>query len=943
MTSAVARLFNLRQGDGRRGALLFSYLFLIITCYTLGKTARDALFLSVFKASKLPYADMAIAFSVGVVIAAYVTIARRMALRNLMVASLLLFAALQCGFWYLAKFLPQLTWQYPVFYIWVGILGVLAPTQVWTLANYLLTTREAKRIFGLVGAGGIAGWVTSGLLAERLAKTKGMGTESLLLAMAILLVCCAGLVVALWREKEKSPDAGATPHAQPDSKSLRESLALVFSSPYLVSIASLITLSSIATCFAGWQFKAIARTVYLDKNALTAFFGQFNFTAALACLALQLLLTSRFLRRFGLGAGLLIVPLALFGSELAVLGLGTLGAAIVLKGSDQVLRYSIDKSSVELLYLPVPAEIKLQAKSAIDTVVWRLGDGLAGFTLAIFTDGLKWSPQKVSFVNFLFIFGWVGAAVMARRRYLDTISQSIRQRRLDAERQFAPVLDRSTADILVKQLSSSDTKEVLYALEVFGVSQSPGTHPGVRDLLGHPEPAVRRRALEILDAAGDLWALPRVEEMLRDPEVEVRSAALLYLAHHTNVDPLTRIQELDAFQDVSVTSGIVAFLMRSGGTENLPVARLFMDRMIGSRGDAGKSARLEAASLIGMLGEGFDSQLDALFADDEPEVVRAAARAAGKLGKRRVAPKLIELLSDARVREEAADALVAMGDRVLGALRDQLTDGDAPTAGRLEIPALLARIGSQGAANALAEHLLESDPELRFRAICALNDLRRAHPKFVIDPARLRAALGFEMMLHCRTSQILSVAGPAEEPRPGGAQSTGVMRRLHGSYDQEIESIFRILSLLHPGTDFRSAHHGLRSSDPMARDHALEFLELKLDRDLQKPLVSLLDPTTPLDERVAPILKRTGVKAPTAGELVAALVESSDPWLKACGISSVGALGLRELAGQVEACLDSEDELLREAAREATKRLEEAATGARVPSPRPSPAGRGGT
>ena len=166
MANPVARIFNLQRGDGRRGTLLFAYLFLIITCYTLGKTARDALFLSVFKASKLPYADMAIAFSVGVVISVYVTIARRTKLRNLMVGSLLFFAALQCGFWYLAKFRPELTWQYPVFYVWVGIVGVLAPTQVWTLANYLLTTREAKRVFGLLGAGGIAGWVASGLYSS---------------------------------------------------------------------------------------------------------------------------------------------------------------------------------------------------------------------------------------------------------------------------------------------------------------------------------------------------------------------------------------------------------------------------------------------------------------------------------------------------------------------------------------------------------------------------------------------------------------------------------------------------------------------------------------------------------------------------------------------------------------------------------------------------------
>jgi ATP/ADP translocase len=923
MSNPIARLFNLQRGDGRRGTLLFSYLFLIITCYQLGKTARDALFLSVFQASKLPYADMAIALSVGAVITVYMMIGRRTSLRNLMVGCLLAFAVLQCGFWYLAKFRPELRWQFPVFYVWVGIFGVLAPMQVWTLANYLLTTREAKRVFGLLGAGGITGWIFSGMLANALARTPGLGTESLLLVMAIVLLACAALVVALWREKGKSLAAGATPHAEVESKGLRESLAAVFSSPYLISISSLITLSSFATCFAGWQFKAIARNTFHNANALTAFFGQFNFWAGLACLGVQLLLTSRFLRRFGLGPALLIAPLALLSGSLGVLALGTLAAAVLLKGSDQVLRYSIDRSSVELLYLPIPAGLRLQAKSSIDTVIWRLGDGLAGLTLALFTDRLHWSAQKVSLVNAVFLVGWIATAILVRRRYLDTLLQSIRQRRIDAERQFAPVLDRSTADVLAKQLSSSDPREVLYALEIFGVSQGRETHPGVRDLLGHEDPAVRQRALELLDAAGDLWALPRVEDMLRDPEIDVRSAALLFLAHHAPADPLTRIKELDAFQDVSVVSGIVAFLVHSGGAENLPEARLLMDRMISQGKEAGKRARLEAASLIGMLVDEFDDQLDALLADEEPEVVRAAVRAAGKLRKRRVAPKLIDLLGDARVRDEAADVLAAMGDRVLGALRDQLTDGNAPLAVRLEVPGVLARVGNQAAANTLAENLLESNPELRFRTLCALNDLRAAHPNTVIDPARLNAALGFEMMLHCRTNQILSVAGGAAPARPGAAPPTEVMRRLQASHDQEFEHIFRILSLLYPGTDFRSAHYGLRSSDPTARDHALEFLELVLGRDRRKALVSLLDPMTPLDERVVPILRRVGVEGPTAGELVAALLESDDPWLKACGISSVGALGLHELAGQVEACLDAEDELLRETAREAKRQLAE--------------------
>ncbi len=262
-----------------------------------------------------------------------------------------------------------------------------------------------------------------------------------------------------------------------------------------------------------------------------------------------------------------------------------------------------------------------------------------------------------------------------------------------------------------------------------------------------------------------------------------------------------------------------------------------------------------------------------------------------------------------------------MGDRVLGALRDQLSDGNAPRATRLEVAGVLARVGSQGAANALAENLLTDDPELRYRTICALNELRKRPSEDHDRSARLHAALGLEMMLHCRTNQILSVAGRGPEAEAEPSEPTEVVRRLQENRDQEIERIFRILSLLYPDTDFRSAHYGLRSSDPAGRDNALEFLELVLDRDLRKPLVALIDPTTSHDERVVPILRHTGIEAPSARELVVALVESEDPWLKACGISSVGALGLHDLAGQVEACLDAADELLRETARAAKRQL----------------------
>jgi AAA family ATP:ADP antiporter len=277
------------------------------------------------------------------------------------------------------------------------------------------------------------------------------------------------------------------------------------------------------------------------------------------------------------------------------------------------------------------------------------------------------------------------------------------------------------------------------------------------------------------------------------------------------------------------------------------------------------------------------------------------------------------------VREEAIEALSAMGDRVLGSLRDQLLDEDAPHAARLEIPAVLARLGSQGAANALAENLLESDPELRFRTIWALNQLRSAAPKTAIDQTRLQAALGFEMMLHTRTTQIASVAG--RQAGTSSQEPDEIVRRLEAANDRETECIFRILSLLYPDTDFRSAHYGLRSGDITARDHALEFLELNIDGGLRKTLVSLLDPTAPPDEQLLPALRRTGASTPTQQDLTAALVASDDPWLKACGLRSIGVLGLVDLAAHVERNLDAEDPLLRETARAAKRQLAQRGAG----------------
>ena len=925
MTRLIQRLLNLQREDLGRGGLLFAYLFLVIASYVVGKAARSALFLGKYAAVNLPYVTITIAVMVGLVIAVYVQIARRTTLRNLLVGSLAFFALNALAFWYVAHYYKS-AWLYPAFYIWVGIYGVLAPAQAWTLANHALTTREAKRLFGLVGSGAISGFIFGGFLTREIVGR--FGAESILLGMTALTSACIVPVVLLFRRPpadigvpaEPEPAAEAEPRPIASGSEIEphflQSLRLVGSSPYLRAIAGVICLSSIATTVANWQFDALTQAHFaMDKNAIGRFLGDFYFYSGIACLAVQLLMTSRLLRRFGIGPALFVVPVALLLGSTAVLIFGTLGAAILLRGSDQVLRYSIDKSSVELLYLPVAPGIKLAVKSFIDTVVWRLGDGLAGIALLVAATWSGLSARQVSWVNLVFILAWIVAAFVARREYVETLRESILRHRLDAERLAAPVLDRSATQLLADRLDATDPQEILYALGLLEMEARPVVHPAVRGLLEHPSPAVRQKALASLSAAGDVTVRGTVEKLLRDPHLDVRTEALLYLSRHDHVDPLTRIEELGDFADFSVRAALVACLAHPGPARNLAAAGVLLEKMVTDSGPAARRVRMEAGRLLARLPDQFAEQLRALLADPDPDVAAEAVRAVAQLRNRRYLLLLVDRLAEPALTPVVAEALARFGDSVVGTLRDHLTDTSVPLDTRREIPAVLSAIGTSEAARALRDALLEPDTQLRYRSIQALNKIYKARPDIDRDSQMIEAVLAAEILGHYRSYQIL---GTLRESLP---EDDAVLRAPRASMEQEVERIFRLLGLLYPRYDLHSAYFGLRSSDPAVHDNALEFLDNILRPQLRSVLVPLLDFGVSVSERIQLANRLVGAKVETREEAVAALLSSEEPWLKSCGAYAVGMLGLRQLELELDRCLEHADPLLRESARQAKLRL----------------------
>ena len=107
---------------------------------------------------------MATAVVVGIVVSVYIRLSHRLRMEPLIAGTLLFFSGAFALFWWLSRAHPRLAC--PLIYILVYTVGAMGPTIGWTLANYLLTTREARRVFGFIGAGAILGGAFCGFLTH---------------------------------------------------------------------------------------------------------------------------------------------------------------------------------------------------------------------------------------------------------------------------------------------------------------------------------------------------------------------------------------------------------------------------------------------------------------------------------------------------------------------------------------------------------------------------------------------------------------------------------------------------------------------------------------------------------------------------------------------------------------------------------------------------------
>jgi ATP/ADP translocase/HEAT repeat protein len=952
MNRILAALFGLRFGERRMALMMTAYHFLLLVTLYVLKPVRDSLFLSQRGAVELPFVFMLTTVAVLPVAALHVRAGRRLPLSRLVNGVAVILIVNLLGLRWLVGL--EQAWVYYLLYAWVSVYAVLVTSQFWLLANAVFTAAESKRVFPLLSAGAIFGSVVGGEVTGLLVDRWGMQTENLLLAGAGLLAVSLGMVVWVRRKSEdreegasaRDPSEGAPANLFGVVKTLR-------TSRHLQLIIGVIALAVITTTFVDYQFKTVAASAFPAEGELTSFMGRFYGRVSLIAFFLQVFLAPRLIRMLGVGGALALLPLTLALGAAGLLAVGGLWAATALRGADQSLKHSIDKTGRELLFVPIDLEKKKRVKVFVDLFFDQGMQGVGGLLLLGLTMGLGLSVQGLSVVVAGLLAAWLGLVVLARSSYINQFRTLLQQEEQSEDERAEPAPRPMSFDEVRQSLGSRSAGEVVHGLERLEHActgeprEKPGALPveALQRLLDHRVPEVRRRALRVLRQAGADGLAEAVAVHLEDADPGVRLEAARYLYRSFESGRKLFLRQGLEHDDLRIRAAAVGLIAKDGGPEEraLLTKPLLEDLVTHEDGEAAEEARLEGARALGVVDwPGRDALLIDLMDDPSPEVADRAVKSAGQTGDRAfVAPLLEQLQEEGREEEEARRSLAAFGTRILGTLYDHLADPQTPERLRRRIPSVLSDGGTQAAVDVLFLSRGRVPVPVWHQVVCALSRLRaerdldagsqrlhfpeKAVREAVWEEAARLTALGQVLRARKRTSAPSAQAVPVET--------------LRAARHRSLERLCRLLGLRYPQDDLHNAYRGLTSKDATLRSGAVEFLDNLLDWELGRDLLPLLnDPEGRRAAADGPTLFDQDELTDWTKALHYLLTRSRDPGLAARAAEAAACeIAAREeapaLRERLEAATRDPSRAVRTAAREA---LGKPTTASQNPSPPPS-------
>jgi len=830
------KLVGIRPGEKKLAFLLFAYFFLITTPHTIIKALRTTDLLVRLGVGALPLAYLSAAVVTGLVVLFHSKIQFRASLLRLINASLVFFAAsglvlqlaIQTESGRRSPILPYIYW------VWASVLIVVLMTHFWMTVNEIFNPREARRLIAFISSGGILGGILGGLIAGFLTRANLAGW--LLPLACVLLLACVFVVRAVFRDRQRHPSAAAKPVLSGESQAevpkvgFKDSYNSVRKNPYLVLIAAAVALGIIVSTLIEFQFFSATDEHFRNPKDMQAFFGFFFAGLTVFALFMNTFLTGNFIKKLGVSLTVLLTPLfLLLCSAVVLISPFSLLPAILIKGSDESLAFSLNQTIREILYIPVASDLKFKAKPFIDMFISRAAKVGAALILLVFAVLLNKQvkyltpvfdtglAKQLSWIVIIFLIPWGIIGLKIGREYVRTINRSIKLKWERVDQSVLDELDVDSAKEIFDAMESRQRSSVLYAMHVFDLLQRDKLSPEIRNMISEKAGEVRVSSLSDLFNAEGVAGFPETDEEIRQEDL---------------ITDIRETMSLDAYQEL-------------------------MERHAGNvlaESQKSEVEKMELAKAIGLMSPEapLTDRLVALIEDFSPDVSCYALKSAARLKKPSYIPAIIRKLGSPSTREDAINALHRYDRAAMPALEQSLADVRLDLGVRRAVVETLARLGTEEAALTLAGELDQGGGDLDTELVDALDRIR-AQKDDVQLPARVARRKLFSLVhRYCRAFLDLQEVGP-------GTDSEAVLRRMERDLETLFSDIFKLLGLYYPREEIRKAYQNIKTGTPNSIAYAIELLDNTLKRDIRDVIIPLVEDSSPAERQRAlqKILKST--------------------------------------------------------------------------------------
>jgi len=851
-------------------------LFLLVGAHTLLETARDSLFLRTQPVSRLPWVYLAVAFAVLAVTPAQAWVMRRKSGTRAMAITLLVTSGVTASFWAVARHPMAVN----AFYVWTALFSSLIFAQFWLAPAEAFDASQAKRVFGFIGTGGLLGGVAGAAAAKVILL--GAPPRVLLLVSAVLTLGAA-FVSGLWRCPTQRPGS-ATPEVPVLQAVPRDAMR----DPYLRLLTLLALVPALAATLVDYVFKTTVAAQVLPKNIpsviANAYVAQSVLALAVEIFAVRLLLGSE-----GVTRSLFLLPVALLAAVTGFVVSSTVLLAMSLKIIDGALRPSLHRVSTELLYIPVPPASRRLLKPSIDTVGQRGGQSAAS-VLLLLVQSLAAAPAIAAVGIAAAALGWIQVIRALRSRYVQLFREQLATGR--AARVELPRLDLGVAETLVAAL-------------------------------GSPEPHVVTTSMDLLERYGRLRLVPAL--ILYHPDAEVVRAAMGHFENSQRSDVDALLPLLLKHPDESVRAAVVRRWVTGGrlaeelsAVSDDPSALVRFAVLValsGIAGGAGGVAKLQDIAHLGSVSErralahaiadaprpDLAPVLEALFSCPDVETRREVVRSARKLvpaDSAELVPSLGALLAEPELRSVTRDALVAIGTPALEWLTEQLRNETVAFGIAREVPDTLARFPHRAVAPVLLERIASGTGGLvRYRALRALNQIRRESPDIAFPRPLLEKALSIELSTVFKDRVLRRAASRFGRLDSAGPAGPLLLEMLEGKETLAVERVFRVVQLLFPQERVEHVYLALRSRRSDLRAAAQELLFEVLSAPWRELVLAVADPDGLGAEPVRPPWSLSELERPEV--FISALLGHSSEMVRVLAASLAGEQGWVEAIPQL--------------------------------------------